>query len=142
MSEFKHVLVAVDGSDISLKAVEIASRLAKHEGAELTALHVVPKPPFEYSGDAAAYYDEARRIAKKWMPGVQKAAALYGMGVRTEVLVDVSSVVEAIIAYAEANHIDLIVTGTRGRTPSRRMLVGSVANGLISYASCHVLVVR
>lgn len=139
---FSRIVVAVDGSEASLDAVDHASRLAKYEGAELTALHVVPKPPFDFSGDIAAYYDDAKRKAKKWLRDVESIAARHGIGLRIEVLVDASSIPEAILGYAESCRAELIVTGTRGTTPSRRMLMGSVAMGLVEYATCPVLVVR
>lgn len=140
--QFRRILVAVDGSQVSLRAVDAASTIAKGANAELVALHVVPKPPFEFTGDAATYYDEARRTAKKWLPDVERTAKMHNIVIKSEILVDASSVVDAILSYAEANNIDLIVTGTRGRTPSRRILVGSVASGLVEYANCAVLVVR
>jgi nucleotide-binding universal stress UspA family protein len=64
------------------------------------------------------------------------------VGLRSEILVDASSVLDAILGYAERYSVDLVVTGTRGRTPSARILMGSVAHGLVQYASCPVLVVR
>ncbi len=142
MSFFKRVLVAVDGSQVSLRAVDIAARLAKNEGAELVALHVVPRPPFEFTGDAAAYYEEARRTAKRWLPSVERTAKTHNVGISSEIIVDASSVIEAILAYAESKNVDLIVTGTRGKTPSQRLLMGSVASGLVEYANCPVLIVR
>ena len=50
--------------------------------------------------------------------------------------------VDAIIGYADTSSVDLIVSGTRGRTPSAKLLLGSVASGLVEYAGCAVLVVR
>jgi len=135
-------LVAVDGSQVSLKAVDHAARLAKMEGASLTALHVIPTPQFEITGEIADYYEQARKPAKKWMRDVEDIAARSGIGVKTEVVVGAYSVVDAILGYAETVKADLIVTGTRGMTPSRRILVGSVASALVEYSSCAVLVVR
>jgi len=139
---FKKVLVAVDGSDVSMRAVQYASRIAKCDGADLYALHVIPAPQVEIEGELADYYDQARRPAKKWMKDVEGIAASHGLGIRTEILVGAYSVVDAILGYAESTSADLIVTGTRGRTPHRRMLMGSVASALVEYASCPVLVVR
>jgi nucleotide-binding universal stress UspA family protein len=48
----------------------------------------------------------------------------------------------ATVDYAEKEHIDLIVIGTRGRTGITRMLLGSVASGVVTYAHCPVLVVK
>jgi nucleotide-binding universal stress UspA family protein len=139
---FTKVLVAVDGSEVSLRAVEHAARIAKQDGAELLVLHVVPVPPFEIQGQLADHYDHARRDANKWMKDVEDIASMHGIGAKTEILVGAHSVVDAVIGYAETLAVDLIVSGTRGRTPSRKMLVGSVARGLVEYSSCAVLVVR
>lgn len=139
---FARLIVAVDGSEVSLRAAEHAVRIAKQDGAELVALHVVPVPPFEVKGDLAEIYASARRDAKKWMKDVEEIGTKSGIGVKTEVVVGAYSVVDAILGYAETVKADLIVTGTRGTTPSRRMLVGSVAAGLVEYAACAVLVIR
>lgn len=135
-------MVAVDGSEASMKAVDHAARLAKQGDAELFALHVVRKPPFELSGEIAEYYRDARRAGKRWLREVETTAARHGISVRIEILVDASSVVDGILGYAETNQVGLIVTGTRGITPSKRLLMGSIARGLVDYAHCTVLVVR
>ena len=139
---FSKIVVAVDGSEVSLRAAERAARIAKQDGAELVALHVVPVPPFEVKGDLADNYANARRNAKRWMGDVEAVATRNGIGVKTEIVVGAYSVVDAILGYAETVKADLIVTGTRGTTPSRRILVGSVASGLVEYSACAVLVVR
>jgi nucleotide-binding universal stress UspA family protein len=139
---FTRILVAVDGSEVSFRAVDHAARLARQDGAELVALHVVSSPSFEMPGGLADYYDNARRNAKKWMKDAEAIAAKHGVGIKGEVVVGAYSVVDAILGYAETQSIDLIVSGTRGKTPSRRMLMGSVASGLVEYANCAVLIVR
>ena len=139
---FQRVLVAVDGSAVSLRAAEHARRLAKQDGAELIAVHVVPSPTSEIPGELADYYDKARKTARHWMKEVESAAAKDGVRIKTDIVVGAYSVVDAILGYAETVGADLIVTGTRGRTPSRRILVGSVASALVEYGGCAVLVVR
>jgi nucleotide-binding universal stress UspA family protein len=139
---FTRVVIAVDGSEVSLRAAEHAAHIAKQDGAELLALHVVPAPQFEVQGGLADNYADARRSAKKWMKEVEDIAARNGIGVKTEIVVGAYSVVDAILGYAETMKADLIVTGTRGTTPSRRILVGSVASGLVEYSGCAVLVIR
>ena len=139
---FTRVVVAVDGSEVSLRAAEHAAHIAKQDGAELLALHVVPAPQFEVQGGLADNYANARRNAKKWMKDVEDIAARSGVVVKAEIVVGAYSVVDAILGYAETMKADLIVTGTRGTTPSRRILVGSVASGLVEYSGCAVLVIR
>jgi nucleotide-binding universal stress UspA family protein len=48
----------------------------------------------------------------------------------------------AIVEYAERENIDLIVIGSRGLTGFRKLLLGSVASGVVTYAHCPVLVVK
>ena len=139
---FRRILVAVDGSEVSMRALTHAARLAKEEGAELYAVHVVPSPPFEYGGEIADYYDQARHSSARWMKDVEVEAAKHGLNIRTETIVGASSVVDTIVGYADSITGDLIVTGTRGRTPSTRMPIGSVASGLVETARCPVLIVR
>jgi len=139
---FSKIIVAVDGSEVSLRAADHAARIAKQDGSELLALHVVPVPPFEVQGVLADSYANARKNAKKWMKEVEDIAMRNGIGVKTEILVGAYSVVDAIVGYAETTKADLIVTGTRGTTPSKRIVVGSVASGLVEYSGCAVLVIR
>ena len=139
---FKRILVAVDGSEVSVRAAEHAVRIAKQDGAQLFALHVVPTPPFETAGELGEYYNIARREAKKWMKDIEAIAETNGFAMKTDTVVGAYSVVDTIIGYAETSSVDLIVSGTRGRTPSQRMRLGSVASGLVEYAGCAVLVIR
>jgi nucleotide-binding universal stress UspA family protein len=60
-----------------------------------------------------------------------------------EILVsDGESVASAIIDYAKKNQVDLIVVGTRGHSRFKRLVLGSIASGVSSYAHCPVLIVR
>jgi nucleotide-binding universal stress UspA family protein len=52
------------------------------------------------------------------------------------------SVVAAIVDYADRDGVDLIVIGTRGRSGISKMLFGSVASGVVTYAACPILVVK
>jgi nucleotide-binding universal stress UspA family protein len=47
-----------------------------------------------------------------------------------------------ILEYAEEQKIDLIVVGTRGRTGFKKLLLGSIASSIVTYAHCHVIVVK
>ena len=54
----------------------------------------------------------------------------------------ISSVVKEIVEYAEKNKVDMIVVGSRGLAGIKKMLVGSVASGVVTYAHCPVLVAK
>ena len=53
-----------------------------------------------------------------------------------------TSIVAAVVEYAEEHNIDLIVIGTRGRSGLKKLLLGSVASGVITDAECPVMVVK
>ena len=60
----------------------------------------------------------------------------------TEVIIAKESIVSEIIQFGELRSIDLIIMGTRGRTGFKKLLLGSVASGVVTYAHCPVLVIR
>ena len=61
---------------------------------------------------------------------------------RTDIFTDVESITGAIIDYASDKSIDLVIVGTKGRTGLKRLLLGSVAQGVVQHAHCPVLLVR
>jgi nucleotide-binding universal stress UspA family protein len=62
---------------------------------------------------------------------------------KSEIIEDpISRVGSAIVTYAERENVDLIVIGSRGRTGFKKMLLGSVASDVVTYAHCPVMVVK
>lgn len=145
---FRKVLVAVDGSDFSKKAVDVAVGLCSRLGAELVALHVVQQPPYLFAAAGVPpaalkqFFEDARKEGGKYVEDAVKLAEKAGVKARGEVLEREPSVVEAITEYAMKNQIDLIVTGTRGLSGFKKIVLGSVASGVVSHAHCSVLVVK
>jgi nucleotide-binding universal stress UspA family protein len=154
---FSKILVAIDGSEHSMKAAELAVEMAEKElikpqkvGSELTALTVldVSKPRrFLSSFVAAPTYglrqlEEERNAAKQWMDVVQKKAEDMKIPFRSEIIEGLASAEATIVDYAESHQIDLIVVGTRGRTGFSKVLLGSVASKVVEYSPCSVIVVK
>jgi len=149
--EINRILVAVDGSENSIKAARLAIDLARRRQASLFVLHVIQTPTYTevaVPGATASpaltrqYLELAKRDAKKWVADVVKEAQDAGLNVKGEVVEKMPSAVQAITEYASNAKIDLIVMGTRGLTGFRKLLLGSVSNGVVSHAPCSVLVVR
>jgi nucleotide-binding universal stress UspA family protein len=151
------ILVAIDGSEHSMKAAELALEMAKKEStrspegsSELTALTVldVSKPRrFLSSFIAAPTYglrelEEERNAANQWMDVVRKKAEDGKIPFRSEIIEGLVSAEATIVDYAESHQIDLIVVGTRGRTGFSKVLLGSVASKVVEYAHCSVIVVK
>ncbi len=127
--------------------------MAKKHGAQLVALNVVVSQlGFAYSSGAFGLtatpnavneiLEAAKKEAKKWFDQIESKAAAQGVKVNIEMVASPTSVVPSIVDYAEKNKVDLIVTGTKGRSGFAKMLLGSVASGVVTYANCPVMVVK
>jgi nucleotide-binding universal stress UspA family protein len=73
---------------------------------------------------------------------VEQNASEKNVKVKTDVVIGISSVVKEIIQYAEKNRVDMIVMGSRGLSGIKKMLLGSVADGVLRYSHCPVLVTK
>ncbi len=144
--EIKKILVATDGSDVSLKAAAHAIKIAKALKTKVVCIHAVGIPPYYAEsgrGDKVdEYYKEARRLAAIYLSKIVDLGLKEGIDIETDILIDVVSVPNAITDYASNEGVDMIVIGTHGRTGLKRLLLGSVANAVVSHARCPVLVVR
>jgi nucleotide-binding universal stress UspA family protein len=89
-----------------------------------------------------AYIKEAKEHAELWYLNAGNMASNEGVKFTTETILDVASAVDSIVNYAESKKSDLIVIGTKGRTGIKRLLLGSVASGVVTHASCPMLVTR
>ena len=88
-------------------------------------------------------HEEIKDNVESWFDKVKDMAKAEDIDdAKTEIFIDVKSVIESVIDYASRRNIDLIVIGTRGRTGLKRFLMGSVSNGVVQHAHCPVLLVR
>jgi universal stress protein A len=142
--KLKRILVPIDFSDCSKKALQYALPLAKEHQAALTLLYVVPPPAYgtgEYGG-----IDYVQLEASLTQGGEKELAKLAVDEVRGEVstdtLVRVGSPAREIVDAARRVPADLIVISTHGRTGLKHVLLGSVAEHVVQRAPCPVFVVR
>jgi nucleotide-binding universal stress UspA family protein len=144
--QIRKILVPIDGSECSLNAAKYATRIAKNENARLFCIHVIGSVPYGYASSPPAidqYFKDLEEKVQSWFDKVRDMAKIEGIaGVETETFTDVKSIIGSVIDYATSRDVDLIVIGTRGRTGLKRLLMGSVANGVVQHAHCSVLLVR
>ncbi len=139
----KKILVAVDGSDASLKGVKAALELAAPLGAQVTLVTVVP--PMILPGDAPwAPMDEINRAELQRAERVltETLAALNRSTLELATQVVLGPVAETLAQLAAAENFDLVVVGSTGKGAVTRVLVGSVADRLVHTCLKPVLVVR
>jgi nucleotide-binding universal stress UspA family protein len=79
---------------------------------------------------------------QKLLDQIRRKGEEKSISVKTQIIQESVSEVGSILEYAENEKIDLIVVGTRGRSGIKQLLIGSVAEGVVTYAHCPVLVVK
>jgi nucleotide-binding universal stress UspA family protein len=145
------ILVPIDGSENAYRAASFAIDLAKRYDAELVVIHALElHQSLSYLGvygmptpeNIREMIETAKKEATPWFDRIKKEADNMGVKMKTDVVEAPLSLVGEIVNYAENNHIDLIVTGSRGRTGFKKILLGSIASGIVTYAPCPVLVVK
>ena len=152
MRNFSKILVAIDGSEISMKAAVYAIDIVKKNRSQLIVLTVLEiSTPRRISSSfitAPTYglkeLEEKRKEAQQWLDKFEKLAAKENnVKLKSEIIEDpISRVGSAIVTYAERENVELIVIGSRGRTGFKKMLLGSVASDVVTYAHCPVMVVK
>ncbi|GBC73028.1 Universal stress protein [archaeon HR04] len=139
----RKILVAIDGSEQSFKAARYAVEMARRLDASIILLHVVSIPQFPHHlGSLDEYYRKVEREVDGWFTMISNLDESKGVNISRKIIHSHTSVVESIVEYADEESVDLIVVGTRGRSRFVRAILGSVAQGVIAYARCPVLVVR
>jgi nucleotide-binding universal stress UspA family protein len=145
------ILVAIDGSESSMKAADYAIDLAKkQDNPSLTLLNILDidtvKKMVSSFVAAPTYglkdYEEHKRVVLQRLDQVRKKCEDEGIHTRVEVVGGPTPVTSSIVNYAENEKIDLLVVGTRGNSGLKKLLLGSVATGVVTYAHCPVLVVK
>ncbi len=147
---YKHILAPVDGSEFSLKALNIAADLSEKYGSALTLLHVVPS-------------NEIPQGLKKWAKSEQfldPPEAIYEQAIADAILeaaeirlsgkdigqprraTEHGDAAKRIVEVAKREKADLIVLGTRGLSDFQGLVLGSVAHKVAHAAPCTVITVH
>ncbi len=142
------VLAATDFSEAALPAVSIAAAEARRRAARLTLLHAIDAFPHPAIGWGAHFGASWVVPPKELVDDAKKAAvealqdALQRLGAEGDTLATTGDAASSILDAARTLPAELIVLATRGRTGIARMVLGSVAEKVISLAPCSVLAVR
>jgi len=141
----RRILVAVDGSDASARAVDVAVSVAEASGASVTCV-------LGWHVEIHEGVVVTERSSERWAAVEQRYAALGHQvadpvaarhpGVDVDVVVRHGSPSKVVVDTATELEVDLVVVGSRGRGGFRGLLLGSVSRRVIEDAGCVVLVVR
>jgi nucleotide-binding universal stress UspA family protein len=138
---YRSILLAFDGSEFSRKALARACDLSKLDGAEVTALYVMPRYEemigfFRTGSIKNSMLEEAQKI----IDGAKELAAGHHIEIKT--VIDEGHAADRIIAAAGKLKNDLIIMGSYGWRGVNKAIMGSTAERVIIDASCPILVVR
>ena len=141
--QLKKILVPIDFSNCSKKALQYAIPLAQQHQAALTLLYVVPNNYAigEYGGFDYASLEEEMRASGERQLAELSVDAVQGR-VEADAAIRIGSAGVEIVEAAKAEPADLIVISTHGHTGLKHVLLGSVAEYVVRRAPCPVLVVR
>jgi nucleotide-binding universal stress UspA family protein len=137
------ILVAVDGSDNSFRALDHAIFLAKKAEAHLTAMHVVENPPTVYVESQkllnellTKYKAESAKVLDRCKQAAEKS------GVNIETVLAEGDPATNIVGYAQREGFDLVVIGSRGLGKFKEMVLGSTSSKVLHHTKSAVLIVR
>jgi nucleotide-binding universal stress UspA family protein len=153
---FNNILVAVDGSDHSKKALNYAMELAEKFGGKTTLIHVYSTVvPFGPSVDAlsgptltppasaeiaAKMTEEAKQMGKRILDEAERVVNERGISV--EKVLKEGDVVREIVGVVQEGKFDLVVMGHRGLSRIKEVFMGAVSEGVSHKAPCPVLIVK
>jgi nucleotide-binding universal stress UspA family protein len=150
---FSKILVPIDGSEPSFHAARIASNIADKFQSEIIVLYVVVSPSkSEYANltglvtpkQIDMIIENAKKESKNWFKRIEDMVKEENSNIKISMKVILTGVAVygEVIQYAQQESIDLIVIGTRGRSGIKKLLLGSTASGVVTYANCPVLVTK
>ncbi|MFB6136692.1 MAG: universal stress protein [Halobacteriaceae archaeon] len=143
----RHVLVPVDGSPLAFRALEYV--FEEFPDAAVVAVHVVNVERAVYALAPGAggptlspdsWLEFAREEGEAVLEGARERARAADVDLSTDLVYGDPR--RAIVEYAEERDVDLVAMGSHGREGLSRVLLGSVAEGVMRHAPCPVLVVR
>ena len=142
---FKNILVPFDLSDPSTRTFKVALDIAQKYDSKITLLTCVERDTWRhYYFDSRIYSELVKKkskIAKKSMEKLEVMANKVGVKIKLQILKS-DSVVKDITTFAKSKKIDLIVMSSHGRTGLDKLILGSVANGVIQKTRCPVLLIK
>lgn len=146
---YNKIMVAIDGSDVSSKALDHAIKLAENHKATLILIHIVEESfgfrggvGFDYDYLITQYREEGLRILKDAEQIVKEKSSLKCKTILVELNPFQGRIAEVLIDKIKDLSVDLLVMGTHGRRGFNHFLLGSVAENLIRIAVTPVLLIR
>ena len=139
---FQKILIAVDHSPLAARAAEAGYELTRSIGGEAALIHVID-PQQNWAPEAGVPAAELIKVAEQAGKRLlAEFSARASLGATPLEFLAIGTPAEEIVRAAQDWPADMIVIASHGRSGVRRLLLGSVAEGVMRHAACPVLVVR
>ena len=142
---FKNILVPFDLSSPSNQAFKVALDIAQKYDSKITLITCIEGDAWHHKFyDARADTEllkKQSKVAKKYMEKLKATANKVGVDIKLQILKS-TSVVKDITTFAKSRKMDLIVMSSHGRTGLDKVILGSVANGVVQRTRCPVLLIK
>lgn len=140
---FSKILVPVDGSDISYRALDSALFLSERLASKITAIHVIEKVPTVYI-QSQKVLDELlethKNESQKILDECSSIATKKGIAINTTLLE--GNPASTILEFSQMEKYEVIIIGSRGMGHFKELILGSVSSKILHHSSCAVLLIR
>jgi nucleotide-binding universal stress UspA family protein len=140
---FTNILVPIDGSDNSYRALDAALLLSEKLGSNISVIHVMEEVPITHIGSEKilnelleAYKKENQDILLK----CSEIANQKGLTIKTFLLQ--GNPASVILDYNKKKKFDLVIMGSRGLGKFKELILGSVSSKIVHHSPCAVLLIR
>jgi nucleotide-binding universal stress UspA family protein len=137
---FRKILVPLDGSKFSEKALQRACEMSKALDAKITLIYVIEKSPTLNILDRNEYLELLEKFGTRTLKKAKDIVLKKGIDAKT--ILKKGNIVTEIEKSVKAEKCDLIVVGNKGMGSITRLLLGSVSNKLAQSSSCSLLIVK
>lgn len=140
---FSKILIAVDGSEVSYRALDAALFLSEKLGSKITAIHVMENVPTVYI-ESQKVLDELLEVRKnesqKILDECSLIATKKGITLTTNLLE--GNPASTILEFSQSEKYDVIIIGSRGMGKFKELILGSVSSKVIHHSTCPILLIR
>jgi nucleotide-binding universal stress UspA family protein len=139
-NKIKRILVPMDGSKTSFRALDSAVEIARACHATILGVHVISFLPTEFMPAVVPYKIYQKKEAGKFMEKAKVSAAK--RGILFKYVITYGSPIDQIIGLTKSKKIDLVVIGARGKGRLAEVFLGSVSNAILHKSAVPVMIVK
>lgn len=140
---FTNILVPIDGSDNSYRALDAALLLSEKLGSNITVIHVMEEVPITHIGSEKMLNELLKAYKKENQDILLKCTEIANQkGLTIKTLLLQGNPASTILDYNKKEKFDLVIMGSRGLGKFKELILGSVSSKIMHHSPCAVLLIR